>query len=289
LDKGIWRCFGCGCQGNALDFIIACEGLDSSNGADVRKAALLAQKKFLGKKEHAKPAPTVSEKPPSAPPSSPSAESPSVRINAPLDFRLRTLDAKHQWFKEHGYDTKTVEHFGLGVCNRGKLSGCVAIPLTVNQKLIGYAGRLLDEQTVSAENPLYRFPQSRIYEGVRHEFSREVFVYASPDITTGVKRLFIVGDIEAVWLLWQHGYQNTVSTMGTFCQGQAEAIRSVLAANGVAEVITADNDGGRDYARQISEALMPHCAVRWRKLLSGENLTELTALSLHTLLGAPTG
>jgi hypothetical protein len=110
LDKGVWRCFTCKCQGNILDFIIACEGLNSSNGADVRKAALLAKKKFLDKAEHKdrQPPAAASEKPAAAPAASP------VRVNEPLDFKLRTLDANHQWFKEYGYDTLTVEHFGSG-------------------------------------------------------------------------------------------------------------------------------------------------------------------------------
>lgn len=283
LDKGIWQCFGCGNRGNALDFIIAIEGLDSSKGADVRKAGLIAQKKFLSKADAVASA-TAKESPKPTPAS---AQYPGARVNEPLDFTLRSLDTSHSWFAENGYESKTIQHFDLGVCSRGWLKGRVAIPLRIAGKLVGYAGRLLDEGKVTDESPLYLFPEPRIHKGIRHEFDRSVFLYTSSDVPTEAKRLFIVEGIELVWGLWQYGYTCAASTMGSFCQGQVQAIRSAIGSDGIAEVIASDNESGRHYVREVMEALMPFCAVRWRPLEDSQRIQVMDALTLHALLGAP--
>ena len=46
FEKRIFQCFGCGKQGNILDFIALMQGLDPRNASEFRKAALFAQNTF---------------------------------------------------------------------------------------------------------------------------------------------------------------------------------------------------------------------------------------------------
>jgi len=99
LDDKIWQCFSCRQKGNVLDFIALMEGLDGSNGKDMRKAAEIAVEKFRGcESQELEPARVSEAKPPE------SSEKTYVKtvVNAPLDFALKSLDASHPWFKERG-------------------------------------------------------------------------------------------------------------------------------------------------------------------------------------------
>jgi len=83
-----------------------------------------------------------------------------VIVNAPLDFTLKMLDVQHPYLKQRGLTPETISHFGLGYCSRGLMQGRIAIPLhdAVGQ-LIGYAGRLVEDNKITADNPKYRLPR----------------------------------------------------------------------------------------------------------------------------------
>jgi DNA primase len=89
-----------------------------------------------------------------------------ILINPPLDFVLKDLDAEHPFFLEQGLEPRTVEHFGLGYCRRGLMKGRIVIPLHDSQgRLVGYAGRLADEDGAGTKRPKqlpkYLFPSDR--------------------------------------------------------------------------------------------------------------------------------
>ena len=202
ITNGIWQCFSCRSKGNMLDFIAVMEGLDTSSGQDMRKAALIATETFLGEDKASK----KEEAHPELPIETVEEEYIETRINAPLDFTLKSLDPNHPWFAEQGLSKETVKHFGLGYCSKGWLKGRIAIPLhDAEGRLIGYAGRLLDEKESTANNPLYLFPSSRVHKGIRYEFAYSEILYTSAIKKEMKLKAFIAPSIEEVWWLWQQG------------------------------------------------------------------------------------
>jgi hypothetical protein len=286
VDQGIWRCFGCGGHGNTLDFVLLMEGLDPSKGGDVRKGALFAQEKFMGKdaeKPKAFPPQTEKKKVTST---SPPLEYAKTLINEPLDFTLKSLDPSHGWFKVHGFKAETLKHFGLGASSRGALKGKMAIPLVSDAtgKLIGYAGRLFDEGAAAGKDPRYLFPEPRIRNGIRHIFEPGRILYNSHAINAPVNRLLVVSDMQAVWWLWQHGYGNVVSTMRLSCEdAQAKRALSLLSQSGTIAVLARESEDGSRFARAVMEKCAITCAVRW--YATEAEPSSLDAIALQALLG----
>jgi DNA primase len=191
LTQKIWQCFGCGAKGNILDFAVRMEGLDPATPADVRKTALMLQERF-----------THSGERPAAPskPEVPASSTLPVIVNAPLDFTLKELDPTHPYLAERGFEKKTISHFGLGFCNRGLLKARIAIPLhNQDAKLIGYAGRLTNDEDISEEHPKYLFPPRRERDGKLYEFRKSLFLYNGFRIREPVARLIVVEGFPAVW------------------------------------------------------------------------------------------
>lgn len=286
VDHGIWRCFGCGSKGNVLDFILLCEGLNPSKGTDVRKGAIIAKEKFLNEKAGGKVVPT-SEPPKQEAPAKPQgAEYTKTLVNEPLDFVLKSLDSSHGWFKDRGFDPHTVEHFGLGMASRGNLKGRIAVPLhhDATGKLIGYAGRCMDESKAAGKDPQYLFPEPRIRSGIRHVFDPRRFLYHGHAVTAPVNRLLVVADMEAVWWLWQHGYGYGVSTMGASCEdAQAKRACSLVKQGGTLAVIAREDEDGSRFVREIMGMCAVSCAVRW--YATAEEPLALDATALQSLLG----
>src|ERR1022692_2749751 len=165
VKKGIWHCFGaCGQSGNILDFAILMERGNLENGADVRRVASQLQKRFLSG---------------SAPPEKTlEMDEENVVINAPLDFELKGLDATHPYLFDRGFTEETIARFGLGYCSRGLLAKRVAIPLhNSDGRLIGYAGRVVNDLEISEDNPKYKLPGRRKRKGVIHEFRKSLLLY----------------------------------------------------------------------------------------------------------------
>src|SRR5271170_4136432 len=124
LEKGIFQCFGCGAKGNALEFAAMMEKADPKDGTALREVALGLQKRFCPEIENvAKP--KVAQTPSKA---EAIKERPTV-VNAPLDFELKGLDAKHPYLLNRGFTEETIDRFGVGFCSRGMLKDRMAIPL----------------------------------------------------------------------------------------------------------------------------------------------------------------
>ncbi|MFO1458230.1 MAG: CHC2 zinc finger domain-containing protein [Verrucomicrobiota bacterium] len=212
LNRGLFRCFGCGRKGNVLEFAALMEEVDPENGAALRSVAVRLQDKYLRRER----APS----PPQArviPTHLPKGETPKVTaVNLPLDFELKGLDPVHPGIKELGFTEETATTFGFGYTDRGSLKGRIAIPLHNHQgRLVGYAGRILEDGRISPENPKYVFPERRERNGVAHEFRRGEILYNAHRISTPGDEVLVVSEVEAAWTLHQCGWSTVVAVMGS--------------------------------------------------------------------------
>lgn len=227
LDKGIWQCFGCGCSGNIIEFATRMEGLNPEDGQQFRQVALMLDATWNGGQAQTPEPPTAKRAEASSTNTVDAPDTPGlpVTVNAPLEFELKELDSNHPYLLERGFTPETVAHFGVGFCQRGLMKGRVAIPLYDNTAaLVGYAGRVVDDRAVNAENPRYKFPGVREAKGVRHEFHKSAFLYNGHAISKPVNDLVVVEGFTALWWLWQHGYHNTVGLMGSDCSDTQAAL-----------------------------------------------------------------
>jgi len=295
LEKSIWQCFGCGQKGNAIDFAILMEGLDPKNGADFRKVALKLRERFLpgsltpsstGKGNTRDTPVTATE-----PPGETEKDTAEVVVNAALDFELQGLDPKHPYLAGRGFMEEAVAHFGLGFCARGLMSGRIAIPIhDQDGKLVGYAGRIVDDQAIDEENPKYKLPPKRDRNGVVHEFQKSRILYGGHRLPPQVDELIVVEGFPSVWWLWQAGYRNVVALMGSACSdAQAKLIVERVSAAGRVWVFPDGDDAGTRCAESLLVRLAPHRFTRWVKLEGGRQPTDCAADGLRTLIGAPGG
>lgn len=274
LERGIFRCFGCGTSGNLLDFAVLMEGVSLDDREGIRRVALKLEKALLSPSK----GPTVSHQPAGA-------VQKAVLKNAPLDFELKGLDHEHSHLRKHGLTPQTVQHFGLGMAKRGFFKDRLAIPLHHDGKLIGYCGRLLDDRLITEDNPRDLFPDKRERNGVVHEFHRSLFVYNGFRIRRPVADLGVTEEFDGVWWLHQNGWSDTVATMGSDCsKEQAELIVNLVVPEGRVWIISDGNVDGVNHALSLFKWIAPHRAVRWAKLPEGKQPIDLSASDLQSLL-----
>lgn len=297
LPRGIWQCFGCGAKGNVLDFAVRMEGKNPDNSEQFRQAALVIQEHFFPSSGSKTPDSTGNKgagKTTEAPaPAKPTAKEPVKtderphRINTPLDFELKGLDPNHPYLLGRGFTAETIENFGLGYCSRGLMKGRVAIPLHDRDGwLIGYAGRLVDEVAMNADNPKYRFPSDRERDGVVCEFRKSVFVYHAHTIEEPLDDLVVVEGFPAVWWLWQNGYTRVAALMGAACSAEQAAILvDLVKPTGRVWVFPDGDEAGERCAASVLTQVAPYRFTRWVRLDRGQQPTDCTAEDLADLLG----
>ncbi|MBW8034391.1 MAG: toprim domain-containing protein [Planctomycetes bacterium] len=127
LEKNLWNCFThCG-GGSVIDLLMAIENVG------VREAAQIGNDLLGICYEEGRPAGSVLK---------------------PLRFRL-TLEPDHNYQKSRNISPETAQYFGIGYCNRGIMTGRIAIPIhDVDGNLVAYCGRAVDDT-----QPKYRFPR----------------------------------------------------------------------------------------------------------------------------------
>ena len=128
----------------------------------------------------------------------PKAEPETPSANKPLGFELKELDSGHPYFAERGLEPQTVEHFGLGFCQKGTMAGRVVIPMhNADGELVGYAGRWPGEPPEG--KPKYKLPKGFLKTAELFNFHR----LSDPD---DLEPLVIVeGFFDCMWL-WQNGF-----------------------------------------------------------------------------------
>lgn len=272
LKRGIFQCFGCGARGNLLEFAALMEGVDLRNGKEFRAVMVRLQEVF-GAGQNITPPSKVSREPEKA-----DADVPVV-VNGPLDFELKGLDPGHPYLLERGFTRATIEHFGVGFAMRGLFKGRIAIPLhDQDGRLIGYAGRVADDRTISEANPRYRFPSKRERNGTVHEFRKTQFVYNAFRFAGGVDDIIVVEGFTSTWWLHQCGLPHAVATMGSDCsEKQAELIASLVKPSGRVWLMPDGDEAGARCASSFLLKLSAHRFVRWVKLQNGDQPTSLSA------------
>ncbi len=292
LKKGIFQCFGCQAKGNVLDFAALMEGLDPTDKEQFRLAALKLQERYVSNAAAATEPETPREREPAAEGSARNPDADLRRVvNAPLDFELKKLDAAHPYLRARGLARETIAHFGLGYCDRGLMKGRVAIPLHDTEgRLIGYAGRLVDDKQVDGENPKYKLPGNRTREGVVYEFSKSAFLFNGHQFAAPVSDLVVVEGFFGTFWLHQHGYHHVAALMGSSCsERQAELLVELLAPDGYLWVMPDGDDAGDKCAQGVLAAVSPHRFVRWVRLEKGQQPDTLSGDELAAHLGESAG
>jgi len=280
LKRGIFQCFGCGAKGNILEFAALMEKADPHNGSALLAVASKLQKQFcpeLGDGQGETKAP-VAQKP--EPPELKSEL--LVVVNEPLNFELKGLDAKHPYLLSRGFTPEIIEQFGLGFCSRGLLKDRVAIPLyDADGKLVGYAGRVVDDKAISEDNPRYRFPGARERDGKSFEFRKTLFLYNGFRIKAPVDDLIVVEGFTSVWWLAQNKLPSVVATMGADCsERHAELIVSLVKPDGRVWIAPDGDKAGLRHAQTLLMLISPHRFIRWVKLDEGKQPTDFSAAEL---------
>lgn len=288
LTKKIFQCFSCGAKGDLIAFVAIAEGLDPQRGDDLRKAALLIKEKFGGPNNHQAKAMQAEPKP------KPVAQNntgqvwntrPAI-VNAPLDFRLQGLDSEHPYLKERGFTPKTIAHFGLGYCARGLMQGRIAIPLHDRRgRLVGYAGRLVDETKIGPAAPKYLFPGAREREGKVHRFHKSLFLYHGFHLTAPVSDLIVVEGFASVWWLWQCGFPDVAALMGASCgDRQAALIVRAVKPGGRVWLMPDGDEAGKRCAESVMVKVASHRSVRWVRLKEDQQPTNFKPHDLRALV-----
>jgi DNA primase len=280
LERGIFQCFGCGAKGNVLEFAALMEKVDPQDGTVLHGVALKLQDRFCPQAgnpagEPARPVPAKPEPP---------KENLPVVINEPLDFELRGLDAGHPYLLGRGFTPGTIQRFGLGFCSRGYLKDRAVAPLhNADGKLVGYAGRVVDDSKITEDNPRYRFPGERKRDGKIFEFRKTLFLYNGHRLKAPLDDLIVVEGFTGVWWLDQNGLSNVVATMGADCsEKQAELIVSLVKPGGAVWIMPDGDKAGERHAQTLLTLIAPHRAMRWLKLPEGKQPTDLTGEELKT-------
>jgi DNA primase len=273
VKRGIWQCFGCGEKGNVLDFAVLMEGSNPKSGEDVQRVALRLRQQFPhgAAKEQKKSEEKKDE---------------NIVINVPLDFELQGLDATHSYLRSRGFTEETIAKFGLGYCSRGLLQNRIAIPLhDLQGRLVGYAGRVIDNKSISDQNPKYKLPGRRKRKGVIHEFRKSLLLYNAHRIKSPVDDLVVVEGFAGVWWLSQAEF-NAVAPMGASCTAeQGKAIASLVSENGRVWVFTDGDSPGERCAQEILFHVADHRFVRWSRLVDFAEPTDFSASELRERFG----
>ncbi len=275
IKRGIWQCFGCGERGNILDFAVLMEGANRKDGAEVRRIAVKLRETLSADR----PAAEIGCK------DSAESDEREVFVNAPLDFELKGLEANHQYLLGRGFSEETIARFGLGYCSRGILAKRIAIPLhNLQGRLVGYAGRLVEDAEISEENPKYRFPGRRERSGATYDFRKSLLLYNAHRIPSPVRDLLVVEGFASVWWLSQTGLLVSVSTMGASCsEEQGRLVASLVRVDGRVWIISDGDEAGERWSEEIFRHVAKRRSVRLIALPDGRQPTDLAPNELHHL------
>lgn len=153
----------------------------------------------------------------------------------------------------------------------------MAIPLHgADGKLLGYAGRVVDDSTITDENPRYRFPGKREKAGTVFEFRKTLFLYNGFCIKAPVANLAVVESFTGVWWLNQNGLPLVVGTMGDCSEQQAELIVSLVKPDGHVWIAPDGDKAGERHAQTLLSLIAPHRFVRWVKMADDKQPTDLS-------------
>lgn len=269
ISKNCWNCFSdCHCGGNVLDFVAKMEKVDANEAAnrmvewfnlDIEK--LNAESERAQRKPNPKPAakakpgaPASTAQAPAPKPATPKTEPKESAPNKPLGFALK-LANHHPYFAERGLTPEAIAEFGLGYCDKGVMSGRIAIPIhNIKGELVGYAGRW--PGAPPEERPKYRLP-----DGFKK--ASEVYRLAQAMREPEEFPLIIVEGFFDVMKLWQLGIRKTVALMGSSMSAiQEQLIIRATNSNSTIIVMFDEDDAGRTGRADVLQRLATKAFVR---------------------------
>mgnify|MGYP000926004819 CR=1 FL=1 len=292
LERGLWNCFGCKAGGNVLDLAVRLAGKSPDDPGAVRQVAVELHRLYADRstgnvsdnnEPGVKPSRAVQA---TASPSRVTANTVPIVVNAPLDFELKHLDPGHSYLRARGLTSETIRSFGLGYCSRGMLKDRIAIPLHDKRgNRVGYAGRLVSDESVDADHPRYLFPGPRERDGRRFELHKSKLLFNAHRVGRQLASLIVVEGFFATFWLTQNGYPNVVALLGSACSDeQADLICDMTSAGTRIVVLTDGDDAGRQCAGDLFIRLGSERRLRLARLGEGEQPTDLDADSLSGII-----
>jgi DNA primase len=277
LEKNCWNCFGsCQAGGNILDFVAKMENVD------VLQAGLMIQEwfgittgsqnsqnsHFKGYKRPKRGEDIVKhlkeEKGPEKGKNGPEKVKKQRVVNIPLtrDPFLKLSGDYRFYLKRRGLKPETIEYFGIGYYSgRGFLKGRICIPIH-NKKgeLVAYAGRVIDDKTISEENPKYKLPPD-FHKSLEVFNLHRAFEYAT-------QGLILVEGFFSVFRIHQAGFPNVVSLMGSsMSEEQEKLIVSAVGTQGKVLLLFDGDESGKKCTKEIAKRLVDKVYVKvvWLK------------------------
>jgi DNA primase len=175
-------------------------------GVNIREAGLLLQEWFQiepGKDKLVKKETIKASTPPK-----------EEVVNAPLKFALKSLDPDHPYLRERGLKQETIEHFGLGYCQKGLMKGRIAVPIHDEAgALVAYIGRWLGDPPEG--EPKYKLPAGFHKSLVLFNFHRAKEL-AQKD------GLILVEGVFDCFKVWQAGFPNVAALLGSRLSSEQE-------------------------------------------------------------------
>ena len=259
ISKNCWNCFStCGCGGNVLDFVAKKEKVSLPKAARLLvewfnlkiespegENDSLRQEKFDSrvrdnketKREAAKPVEQEDEK----------------SENKPLEFVLKNLQMEHPYLTERGLSPETIQTFGLGFCQKGLLTGRIAIQIhNTKGELVAYAGRWPGE----TDKEKYLFPKG-------FKKSLELFNLDRAVKEPADKPLVIVEGFFDCMILYQLGCRKVIALMGSsMSPAQEGLIRKHTDSNSHVIVMLDEDEAGQEAREEIVGRLAKFCYVK---------------------------
>jgi DNA primase len=254
LATAKWNCFG-DCHGGGqgvISFVAAMEGLSKKDISDRRKATLLLMEWFgiqgerpskreqseIVREAEGSTADTAAAKPSATPSAEPAKEE---KINPPLKFALKSLDATHPYLKERGLTEETIATFGVGYfTGKGMMAGRIAVPIhNEHGELVAYIGRWPGDEGWSEGEGKYKLP------GGFHK-SLVVFNLHRAREHAKAKGLILVEGLFDCMKVHQAGYHNVVSLLGSsISDTQEQLILDAVGPNGKIALMFDGDESGR--------------------------------------------
>lgn len=162
-----FRCFGCGADGDMIEFINQMEGGTKGNKADRHQAhhklaEIIGYSPEKGTEKPVKAKPKAEPQKQKKTPEKAVSDGEVHKENPPLDLeKIRMeLTTDHPFFESHGISEAMIETFGLGYTSTGIMKGRVVIPIhNVEGEIVAFAGRYASEQVPDGQ-PRYRLPKN---------------------------------------------------------------------------------------------------------------------------------
>lgn len=292
LAKQVFHCFGCGAEGDVIEFVRLAEHLEgdprraAARVAELSGSALASGDRQTRRKEPERapkkprearegtdpgkppsPAPRAAERPPQAP------EAP---VNPPLRFRL-TLEPDHPYLRARGFPPDLARTYGLGLATRGLLAGRIAIPIHSERgELIAYAGRFPAAQGWPEGEDKYKLPDGFKKRHVLFNLSRVLARTAPP------RHIVLVeGYFGALWL--DHQGYDAVALMGSRISPEQLGLLAQVGTDRLTVLLDGDAPG-REAVGELVPLLARSFFVRDVVLAPDEEPDRLDAVRLRTLL-----